>query len=131
MADSILDSTKKVLGFEPEYKAFDTDILMHINSVFSTLNQLGVGPLQGFRIENSDSVWADYLLDDLNLNNVKSYLYLRVRLLFDPPPHAFLLTAMESQIKELEWRIMVYVDEERINQNGTFGQENGDSSLRS
>lgn len=109
--DSILDTTKKVLGLDSEYTAFDQDIMMHINSVFSTLHQLGVGPDAGFMIEDKTPTWTEYLGGDLNLNSVKSYVYLRVKLLFDPPPTSFALAAMEKQIAELEWRINIHREE--------------------
>lgn len=105
--DSILDSVKKVLGIDKDYDVFDVDILMHINSVFATLNQLGVGPEAGYSIEDASPTWSDYLGDDLRLNNVKTYVYLRVRMLFDPPTTSYLLNAYEKQIQEAEWRINV------------------------
>lgn len=109
--NSILDSTKKVLGLDSEYTAFDQDVMMHINSVFSTLCQLGIGPDDGFMIEDETPTWADYLGGDKNLNSVKSYVYLKVRLLFDPPNTSFAIAAMEKQIEELEWRINVHREE--------------------
>lgn len=108
MIASILNSVKKVLGFDSEYGAFDEDIIMHINSVFGTLNQLGVGPPEGFAIEDASSEWTDYLGLDKNLNQVKTYVYLKVRLLFDPPATSFAQDAMRKQIEELEWRINVH-----------------------
>lgn len=107
MTESILDSVKKVLNLSSDYTPFDQDIIMHINSVFSTLNQLGVGPENGFMIEDKDAVWSDFLGGDLRLFNVKTYVYLRVRMLFDPPTIGYLVEAMKEQIKELEWRINV------------------------
>jgi len=107
MTESILDSVKKVLNLSSDYTAFDQDIILHINAVFSTLNQLGVGPESGFMIEDKDAVWSDFLGGDLRLNNIKTYVYLRVRMLFDPPTIGYLVTAMQDQIKELEWRINV------------------------
>lgn len=107
MTDSILDSVKKVLNLSSDYTPFDQDIIMHINSVFSALNQLGVGPEAGFMIEDKDAVWFDFLEGDMRLNNVKTYVYLRVRMLFDPPTIGYLVEAMKEQIKELEWRINV------------------------
>lgn len=104
---SILDSIKKVLGLESDYTAFDPDILMHINSVFSTLNQLGIGPEAGFMIEDSTPTWDAFLGDNLKLNAVKSYVFLRVRMLFDPPQTSFTIDAMKTQIQELEWRLNV------------------------
>lgn len=105
--DSILDSIKKNLGLAWDYTAFDPDVIMHINSVFSDLNQLGIGPVQGFMIEGRDEVWEDYLGNDLNLNSVKSYMYLRVRLLFDPPTNSFGIAMQEKQVEKLEWRLNV------------------------
>lgn len=117
MDDSILNSVKKILGIAADYDAFDTDIIVHINSVFSTLNQLGLGPAEGFMIEDDSAVWEDFLLGDTRLNHVKTYMYLRVRVLFDPPTTGFTLTAMQEQIKELEWRLSVFreVQEHGVN----------------
>lgn len=109
MSNSILQSTKKNLGLAENYTVFDEDVIMHINSVFSTLNQLGIGPLEGFAITDDTSVWEDFLTD-VRLNSVKSYVYLRVKLLFDPPTTSFVLEALKEQIKELEWRMHVYRD---------------------
>lgn len=107
MPDSILKSIKKNLNLAPDYEAFDPDVMMHINSVFSTLNQLGVGPELGFMIEDEDRTWEEFLGNDPRLNHVKTYVYLRVRLLFDPPTTGFHTTAMKEQIQELEWRLNV------------------------
>ena len=108
ISDSILESTKKVLSLAPEYTAFDMDIVMHINSVFAILHQLGIGPADGFAIEDDTATWSDFLADVIPLNNVKSYVYLRVRMLFDPPATSFLQTSMEKQIEEFGWRISTY-----------------------
>lgn len=105
MSDSILESTKKVLNLSADYDVFDQDIIMHINSALGTLNQLGIGPSQGFMIEDDSATWVAFLEGDLRLNPVKTYVYLRVRLLFDPPGTSFAITAFENQIKELEWRL--------------------------
>lgn len=107
MDDSILNSVKKILGIAADYDAFDTDIIVHTNSVFSTLNQLGLGPKEGFMIEDDSAVWEDFLLGDMRLNAVKTYTYLRVRVLFDPPTTGFTLTALQEQIKEMEWRLNI------------------------
>lgn len=107
---SILDSTKKALGLAPEYDVFDPEIIMHINSVFSTLNQLAVGPSEGFSIADKDAMWGTFLGDDLGLSAVKSYMYLRVRLLFDPPANSFTQTMMKEQAQEMEWRLNVYAE---------------------
>ena len=107
MTDSILNSTKKVLGIAEDYAEFDLDIVLHINSVFSTLRQLGIGPAEGFMIEDDDITWDSFLRGDKRFNAIKTYVYLRVRLLFDPPISSFAVTAMQEQIKELEWRLNV------------------------
>lgn len=111
MTDSILESTKKVLGIESDYTAFDVDILMHINSVFSTLNQLGVGPVDSFTIEDKIPTWADFLETEKNINSVKTYVYLKVRLIFDPPSTSFAIESMQKQIQEFEWRLNVQREE--------------------
>lgn len=108
MSESILDSTKKILGIDPSYDAFDMDITMHINSAFSTLHQLGLGPEEGFMIEDDGEEWGDLLEDDRRLNSIKSYVYLKVRVVFDPPTTSFTLSALQEQIKELEWRLNTY-----------------------
>ena len=112
MEQSILTSTKKVLGIAADYTAFDLDIITHINTAFSTLTQLGVGPAEGFMIEDADPVWADFFVDDLQYNSVKSYVFLRVRYLFDPPQTSYLIAATERQIQELEWRLNVHREED-------------------
>lgn len=108
--DSILDSVKQMLGITTEYTHFDPDIIMHINSVFMILHQLGVGPEEGFAIEDNSMLWEDYLTDPTQLQLVKSYLYLKVRLLFDPPSSGTLMNCMNQQISEFEWRLNVAVD---------------------
>jgi hypothetical protein len=107
MSDSILTSTKKILGLPDDYTVFDLDVIMHINSVFSTLNQLGIGPDLGFMIEDKSAVWSDFLGTDPRLNSVKQYVFLRVKLIFDPPDVGYVLTSMEKQIEELGWRLNV------------------------
>lgn len=112
METSILTSTKKMLGIPEDYDVFDHDVITHINSAFSTLTQLGVGPSTGFMIEDDSAVWTDFIVDDdLEYNSVKTYIYLRVRQLFDPPTTSYLITAFDEQIKELEWRLNVHREE--------------------
>ena len=106
--DSILDTTKKILGLDADYTAFDLDIITHINSVFFTLQQLGVGPKDGYHIIDNTASWTIYLGVNQNLNAVKSYLYMRVRLLFDPPSTSYAIESMNKQAQELEWRLNVY-----------------------
>jgi len=110
---SILGNIKKVLGFDLEDESFDADIIMHLNSTFSTLNQLGVGPEYGFEIQDATPTWSDYLDTSSNLNMVKSYMYLKVRLAFDPPQNSFGINAIKDQIVEYEWRLTVQVDRNR------------------
>lgn len=112
MNDSILTSVKKALNLAEDYEAFDPDVIMHINGVFSTLNQLGVGPSVGFMIEDKVPTWSAFLGSDPRLNHVKTYVFLRVRMLFDPPQTGFHTKAMEDQIKELEWRINAQREDE-------------------
>lgn len=109
--ESILNSIKKNLGIDCEYKAFDSDIIMCINAVFGTLHQLGVGPSEGFRILSEQEDWSTYLTYGKEIEEVKTYMYLRTRLLFDPPDRGGVLTSFQEQIRELEWRIVVKVDE--------------------
>jgi hypothetical protein len=109
---SILNSTKKVLGIAEDYTVFDEDIIMHINTAFSTLTQLGVGPAEGFMIEDATAEWDDFITDgDPQYNSVKSYVFLKVSMLFDPPQTSYLITAKEKQIEELEWRLNVHREE--------------------
>lgn len=108
---SILGSVKKVLGIDSADTDFDVDIVMHINSAFATLQQLGVGPVEGFMIEDATPTWDLFLGTDPRLNNVKTYTYLRVRFVFDPPQTSFHLEAMKEQIREYEWRINAYREE--------------------
>lgn len=111
MNSSILTSVKKTLGIAEEYTAFDEDIIMHINSVFSTLNQIGLGPAEGFEIIDKTAVWSDFLGIDKRLNSVKTYVYLRVRLMFDPPSTSYLIASMEKQAEQIEWRLNVQREE--------------------
>lgn len=105
--DSILNSIKKLLGIAEDYTHFDNDLIMHINSVFTILNQLGVGPSYGFAITGSYETWDDFIDEDQRPDAIKSYIYLKVKLLFDPPTSAALLEATNRQIGELEWRLNV------------------------
>jgi hypothetical protein len=111
METSILTSTKKILGIAADYTVFDLDIITHINTAFSTLTQLGVGPAEGFMIEDDTAEWDDYIVDDMQYNAVKTYVYLRVRQLFDPPTTSYLIAAFQKQIEELEWRLNVHREE--------------------
>lgn len=110
--DSILTSIKKMLGITEEYTHFDPDIIMHINTAFMVLSQLGVGPPEGFSIQDADPTWGDYVTDESNLEAVKTYVHHRVKLLFDPPPNSFTIEAMNKVIAELEWRLNVASESE-------------------
>lgn len=109
MEESILTSTKKILGLPEDHTEFDLDVITHINSVFSDLTQLGVGPVGGFDIQDATPDWTSYIADDsVLLNMIKTYMYLRVRHLHDPPTTSFVLSALEKQIEKMEWRINVH-----------------------
>ena len=109
--ESILTSIKKLLGIAEEYEHFDNDIIMHINSVFMILTQLGVGPSKGFVITDSSASWDDFLPEGgEKLQAVKTYMYMKVRLMFDPPTSSAVLESMNRMINELEWRLNVAVD---------------------
>lgn len=104
--ESILTSIKKLLGSGEDYDHFDADIIMHINFAFSTLNQLGVGPSEGFRITDSTEIWTDFIPDKpVLLEMAKSYVHIKVKLLFDPPTSSSVLAAMEREADRLEWRL--------------------------
>ena len=107
--ESILTSIKKLLGIEEEYTQFDADIIMHINTVFLNLTQLGVGPSEGFLIEDDAAIWEDFIGDSSQLQAVKTYMYLKVKLLFDPPLSSSVTESMNRMIAELEWRLNVPV----------------------
>lgn len=111
MEASILKSTKKILGVGADYTAFDLDILTHINSAFGSLHQLGVGPIEGFSVEDESAEWSALGLPIAMLNMVRTYIYLKVRLVFDPPTTSFHLDAVNKQIEQLEWRLGVARDE--------------------
>ena len=113
--DSILTSVKKMLGITAEYTHFDADIIMHINSVFMILNQMGVGPREGFSISSDVETWDEFTNDDLTIESVKSYMYLKVGLLFDPPTSSNVLEARNRLVSELEWRLNAIADTESQN----------------
>ena len=108
--DSILTSIKKLLGIEEEYTHFDADVIMHINSVFSDLTQIGVGPSEGFAISDAGTTWREYTDDDLSIANVKQYIFLKVKLVFDPPTNSSVLASYERTVEKLEWRLNVASD---------------------
>lgn len=105
MEESILISIKKLLGLSKDDDSFDTDIIIHINTAFTTLNQLGVGPEEGFSIEDDIATWSDFIGDDKKLKAVQTYIYLKVKLVFDPPLNSAILEANKQTLNELEWRL--------------------------
>lgn len=111
MDDGILFTVKKMLGITADYAPFDVDIVTTINMAFLTLHQLGIGPEEGFMISpESGQTWSDFIGDDKNLQAVKTYVYMRVRLAFDPPASSFVADAMKTQCDELEWRLREQVE---------------------
>ena len=122
--ESILTSIKKLLGLGEEYEHFDTDIIIHINTVFMSLTQIGVGPVKGFSIKDKTAVWTDFIpADDLRFEGVKTYMYLKVRLMFDPPSSSAVLESFNRTVNELEWRLANPAEtsteeNEEENQNG-------------
>lgn len=108
--DSILTSIKKLLGIEEDYVHFDADIIMHINSVLAILNQLGVGPSEGYSIKDANATWDEFITNSAKLELVKTYVYLKVRLMFDPPSSSSAIDSMKQLISELEFRIIVAVE---------------------
>lgn len=110
MSNSILNTIKKQLGVPESQEVFDQDIIVLINSALSTLEQLGVGPVGGFAIDDETAEWGDLLGEDLRLNSVKTFVYLSVRLVFDPPATSFAISAFEKRLEELTWRLQVAAD---------------------
>jgi len=108
--ESILTTTKKLLGIEEEDTSFDKDLIIFINSVLFNLNQLAIGPAEGFAIADKADTWADFIGTRKDLEAVKSYTYLKARLTFDPPQSGFLVDAINKQITELEWRLNVQAE---------------------
>jgi len=106
--NSILNSIKKLLGLSLDYNPFDADIILHINTVFANLAQMGVNPSgneNGFSISDSSTTWSEFTNDNNLLNNVKSYVYLKVRMIFDPPTVGSITESFNNQIRELEYRL--------------------------
>ena len=111
LEENILSSIKKLLGLNDGVTVFDTDIVIHINTVFANLTQIGVGPQNdegkniGFKISTGDEVWGDFTSNDILIENVKTYVYIKVKMVFDPPTSSALIDAYNAQAKELEWRL--------------------------
>lgn len=108
--DSILTSIKKLLGIGEEDTNFDQDLIIHINTALAVLTQLGVGPASGFYIEDNSTIWDDFVSDDPRLNSIKTYIYMKVRMVFDPPASSSTADAFNKYISELEWRLNATVD---------------------
>ena len=117
--DNILDSIKKLLGINPEYHACEQDIIMHINTVFVILNQLNIGPSDGFFIEDGSEEWADYTTA-LNENAVRTFVYLKVRIMFDPPTSSVLMDSINNTLAELVWRL--YLEGENKAKGGDISE---------
>ena len=126
--ESILTSIKKMLGITEEYEHFDSDLIMHINSVFMILTQLGVGPLSGFSIRDKTSTWEEFISDETKLQLVKSYMHMKVKLLFDPPLSSAVIASIEKMIAEAEWRLNVAaetnIEKSEDDDSQTMGTEN-------
>lgn len=111
LEENILSSIKKLLGLNDGVTVFDTDIVIHINTVFANLTQMGVGPQNdegkniGFKISTGNEVWGDFTDNDILIENVKTYVYIKVKMVFDPPTSSALIDAYNAQAKELEWRL--------------------------
>lgn len=111
MDESILNSIKSMLGPDGDYDDFDGDIIIHINSALSVLTQLGVGPPKGFRVKDDTNTWGEFIPTDRDdLDSIKTYVYMKVKLIFDPPQSSAVIEAFKEQIKETEWRLNVAVE---------------------
>lgn len=109
--ESILTSIKAMLGITEDYTHFDTELIMHINSAFSILAQIGVGPSAGFSIHDSYTTWSDFMAQDSRLEMVKTYMYQKVKFMFDPPDRSSIKDVMQKQIEEFEFRLSIAADE--------------------
>lgn len=107
MHESILETVKKLLGLDETYTPFDQDIIVFINSAFMTLHQLNIGPKEGFAIKDYRERWCDFVTNEVNLHGVQQYVYMKVRMVFDPPGNSFVMDALKEQCRELEWRLNV------------------------
>lgn len=107
MEQSILKTIKQLVGCPDDFEQFDLDLTIHINSAFATLTHLGVGPKEGYRITGVDNVWSEFEEDTQKLSLIKDYVYIKTRLLFDPPTNGSLMDSLEKQLKEMEWRLYI------------------------
>lgn len=108
--DSILVSIKKMLGLDDDYTPFDTDVLIHINTAFMTLCQMGIGPKEGFAVTDDSQTWDDFLTNKVMLGGVKTWVYLQVKMLFDPPANSFVMDAYKTQAEQILWRLNVQAE---------------------
>ena len=109
--ESILTTVKNLLGIDEEDVSFDTDVIVSINTAIPSLSQMGIGPPNGFIVISADNTWSEYIGDSLvNLEGVKTYLYLKTKLIFDPPTNSTVIQSIENNLKELEWRMMLAVE---------------------
>lgn len=108
--DHIIPSIKKMLGLSEENTPFDTDVVIHINSALMKLCQLGVGPKEGFTVTDYNQTWSDFLTNNIKLGAVKTYVYLQVKMLFDPPSNSIIMDAMKQQAEEIGWRLNVHAE---------------------
>ena len=121
--DSILTSIKKLLGIAEDYEHFDQDLIIHINSVLSVLTQLGVGPSEGFSIEDENATWNDFIPEDKRLSSIRSYVYMKVKLLFDPPLSSSVMESMNRMISEFEWRLNATAEPAQLNKEEEIQNE--------
>ena len=112
--ESILNSTKSFIGISEEETHFDTDIIITINSMFARLRQMGLGPEEPFTIVDDKSVWNEFTEDDPDLSEVKTYVQIKTKLIFDPPANSNILTALKEETKEIEWRLTVVASNKRM-----------------
>ena len=110
MEESILKTIKQLIGCPDDFEQFDLDLIVHINSAFATLTHLGVGPKEGYRITGVDNVWSEFEDDAQKLSLIKDYVYIKTRLLFDPPISGSLMDSLKEQLKEMEWRLYMLYD---------------------
>ena len=110
MEESILKTIKQLIGCPDDFEQFDLDLMIHINSAFATLTHLGVGPKEGYRITGADNVWREFEDDAQKLSLIKDYVYIKTRLLFDPPTSGSLMDSLKEQLKEMEWRLYMLYD---------------------
>ena len=110
MEESILKTIKQLIGCPDDFEQFDLDLIVHINSAFATHTHLGVGPKEGYRITGADNAWSEFEDDAQKLSLIKDYVYIKTRLLFDPPTSGSLMDSLKEQLKEMEWRLCILYD---------------------